>query len=121
MFIGPDAAACHLLNNVAPRPADIEGRCRGLSENFGGYAVVTPTGAPSTACAVTASRPWKRSRWPDPRFPGRGSRTGKTVRIGNMVVRGSRVHAVRPSAHRAHGFMISAADYDVVKRVSCAG
>ena len=42
--IGSDAAACHLINDVAPRPADVKGQCRGLSEYFGGYAVVTLDG-----------------------------------------------------------------------------
>jgi hypothetical protein len=46
--MGADAAACHLPNDVAPRPADIKGQCRGLSEYFGGYAVVTLDGGVCT-------------------------------------------------------------------------
>jgi hypothetical protein len=34
--IGADAAACHLLTDVAPRPGDIKGQCTGLSEYYGG-------------------------------------------------------------------------------------
>jgi hypothetical protein len=39
--IGADGAACHLLNEVPPRPGDVKGQCTGLSQYYGGYAVVT--------------------------------------------------------------------------------
>lgn len=83
--IGPDAAACHLLNDVAPRPADIKGQCRGLSEYFGGYAVVTPdAGAQYGLCGDGVS-PMEAESVAGPAFPGPWIGDGQTVRIGNMV------------------------------------
>ncbi|RAX44331.1 hypothetical protein DQ354_16070 [Arthrobacter sp. AQ5-06] len=42
--IGAESAACHLLGDVAPRPAYVKGQCAGLSHYFRGYAVVTVDG-----------------------------------------------------------------------------
>jgi hypothetical protein len=111
--IGPDAAACHLLNDVAPRPADIKGQCRGLSEYFGGYAVVTPdAGAQYGLCGDGVS-PMEAESVAGPAFPGPWIEDGETVRIGNMVC--SREPGSMLCAHlrTGHGFMIGAADYEL--------
>lgn len=111
--IGPDAAACHLLNDVAPRPADIKGQCRGLSEYFGGYAVVTPdAGAQYGLCGDGVS-PMEAESVAGPAFPGPWIGDGQTVRIGNMVC--SREPGSMLCAHlrTGHGFMIGAADYEL--------
>jgi hypothetical protein len=111
--IGPDAAACHLLNDVAPRPADIKGQCRGLSEYFGGYAVVTPdAGAQYGLCGDGVS-PMEAESVAGPAFPEPWIEDGQTVRIGNMVC--SREPGSMLCAHlrTGHGFMIGAADYEL--------
>jgi hypothetical protein len=111
--IGADAAACHLLNDVAPRPADIKGQCRGLSEYFGGYAVVTLDGGAQYGLCGDGVSPMEAETVAGPAFPGPWIEDGQTVRVGNMVC--SREPGAMVCAHlrTGHGFRISTADYEL--------
>ncbi|QOD04457.1 hypothetical protein [Pseudarthrobacter sp. BIM B-2242] len=111
--IGPDAAACHLLNDVAPRPADIKGQCRGLSEYFGGYAVVTPDAGAQYGLCGDGISPMEAESVAGPAFPGPWIGDGQTVRIGNMVCSREPGSMVCAHLRTGHGFMIGAADYEL--------
>jgi hypothetical protein len=111
--IGAEGAACHLLSDVAPRPADIKGQCAGLSQYFGGYAVVTVDGGAQYGLCGDGVSPMEAETVAGPTFPGPWIEDGQTVRIGNMVC--SREPGRIDCAHlrTGHGFMISAADYEL--------
>ncbi len=111
--ISADAAACHLLNEVAPRPADIKGQCRGLSEYFGGYAVVTLDGGAQYGLCGDGVSPMEAESVAGPVFPGPWIEDGQTVRIGNMVCSREPGSMVCAHLRTGHGFMISRAGYEL--------
>ncbi len=83
--IGADGAACHLLNEVPPRPGDVKGQCTGLSQYYGGYAVVTlEAGAQYGLCGD-----------------------------GNMVCSRDPAQMVCAHLRTGHGFLISAENYEL--------
>ncbi|QHK21912.1 hypothetical protein GU243_22110 [Pseudarthrobacter psychrotolerans] len=111
--IRAEGAACHLLSDVAPRPADIKGQCAGLSQYFGGYAVVTVGGGAQYGLCGDGLSPMEAETVAGPTFPGPWIEDGQTVRIGNMVC--SREPGAMVCAHlrTGHGFMISVAAYEL--------
>jgi len=111
--IGTDAASCHLLNDVAPRPGDVKGQCRGLSEYYGGYAVVTLDGGAQYGLCGNGISPMEAEEVAGPAFPGPWIEDGQTVRIGNMVC--SREPGTMVCAHlrTGHGFQIGTEDYEL--------
>jgi hypothetical protein len=111
--IGTEGAACHLLNEVAPRPADIKGQCSGLSQYYGGYAVVTvSTGAQYGLCGDGVS-PMEAEEVAGPAFPGPWMEDGQTVRIGNMVCSRDPGKMVCAHLRTGHGFLISTENYEL--------
>lgn len=111
--IDADGAACHLLTDVAPRPGDIKGQCTGLSEYFGGYAVVTLDGGAQYGLCGNGTSPMEAEEVAGPAFPGPWIRDGQTVRLGNMVC--ERAPGAMTCAHlrTGHGFMISKENYEL--------
>lgn len=111
--IGTEGAACHLLNEVPPRPADVKGQCSGLSQYYGGYAVVTvSSGAQYGLCGDGVS-PMEAEEVAGPTFPGPWMEDGQTVRIGNMVCSRDPGRMVCAHLRTGHGFLISAEDYEL--------
>ena len=111
--IGADDAACHLLNDVPPRPADIRGQCRGSSEYRGGYAVVTLDGGPQYGLCGDGVSPMEAEEVAGPDFPGPWMEEGQTVRIGNMVCSREPGKMVCAHLRTGHGFLIGAEDYEL--------
>ena len=111
--IGADAAACHLLNDVSPRPADIKGQCRGISEYRGGYAVVTLDGGSQYGLCGDGISPMEAEEVAGPDFPGPWMEDGQTVRIGNMVCSREPGKMVCAHLRTGHGFLISVEDYEL--------
>lgn len=111
--IGADAAACHLLTDVAPRPGDIKGQCAGLSEYYGGYAVVTLDGGAQYGLCGNGTSPMEAEEVAGPAFPGPWIQDGQTVRLGNMVC--ERAPGSMTCAHlrTGHGFMIGTDNYEL--------
>jgi hypothetical protein len=111
--IGTEAAACHLLNEVPPRPADVKGQCSGLSQYYGGYAVVTVSGGAQYGLCGDGVSPMEAEGVAGPTFPGPWMEDGQTVRIGNMVC--SRDPGTMVCAHlrTGHGFLISTETYEL--------
>ena len=111
--IGAEGAACHLLSDVAPRPADIKGHCSGLSQYFGGYAVVTVDGGAQYGLCGDGVSPMEAQTVAGPKFPGPWIEDGQTVRIGNMVCSREPGRMVCGHLRTGHGFMISTAAYEL--------
>jgi hypothetical protein len=111
--IGAEGAACHLLSDVAPRPADIKGQCSGLSQYFGGYAVVTVDGGAQYGLCGDGVSPMEAETVAGPTFPGPWIEDGQTVRIGNMVCSREPGRMVCAHVRTGRGFMLSAADYEL--------
>ena len=111
--IGADAAACHLLNDVPPRPGDIKGQCRGVSEYRGGYAVVTLDGGSQYGLCGDGISPMEAEDMAGPDFPGPWMEDGQAVRIGNMVCSREPGKMVCAHLRTGHGFLISAEDYEL--------
>lgn len=111
--IDADGAACHLLNDVAPRPGDIKGQCTGVSEYHGGYAVVTLDGGVQYGLCGNGTSPMEAEEVAGPAFPGPWIQDGQTVRLGNMVC--ERAQGAMTCAHlrTGHGFMISTDNYEL--------
>ena len=111
--IDADGAACHLLNDVAPRPGDIKGQCTGVSEYYGGYAVVTLDGGAQYGLCGNGTSPMEAEEVAGPAFPGPWIQDGQTVRLGNMVC--ERAPGAMTCAHlrTGHGFMISKDNYEL--------
>jgi hypothetical protein len=111
--IDVDAAACHLLTDVAPRPGDIRGQCTGTSEYFGGYAVVTLDGGAQYGLCGTGASPMEAEAVAGPAFPGPWIKDGQTVRLGNMVC--ERAPGTMTCAHlrTGHGFTIGKDNYEL--------
>ena len=111
--IDADGAACHLLTDVAPRPGDIKGQCTGLSEYYGGYAVVTLDGGAQYGLCGNGTSPMEAEEVAGPAFPGPWIQDGQTVRLGNMVC--ERAPGAMTCAHlrTGHGFMISKDNYEL--------
>lgn len=111
--IDADGAACHLLTDVAPRPGDIRGQCTGLSEYYGGYAVVTLDGGAQYGLCGNGTSPMEAEAVAGPAFPGPWIQDGQTVRLGNMVC--ERAPGAMTCAHlrTGHGFMISKDNYEL--------
>ncbi|KIS28372.1 hypothetical protein TV39_05025 [Arthrobacter sp. SPG23] len=111
--IDADSAACHLLTDVPPRPGDIKGQCTGLSEYFGGYAVVTLDGGAQYGLCGNGTSPMEAEEVAGPAFPGPWIQDGQTVRLGNMVC--ERAPGAMTCAHlrTGHGFMISRDNYEL--------
>lgn len=111
--IGAEGAACHLLNEVPPRPADVKGQCSGLSQYYGGYAVVTVgAGAQYGLCGDGVS-PMEAEEVAGPPFPGPWMEDGQTVRIGNMVCSRDPGKMVCAHLRTGHGFLISTENYEL--------
>lgn len=111
--ISADAAACHLLSDVAPRPDDVRGHCAGDSKYHGGYAVVTvDAGARYGLCGDGIS-PMEAENVAGPAFPGPWLQDGQAVRVGNMVC--ERTPGCVTCAHlgTGHGFLISVDNYEL--------
>lgn len=111
--IGAEGAACHLLSDVAPRPADVKGQCAGLSQYFGGYAVVTVDGGAQYGLCGDGVSPMEAETVAGPTFPGPWIEDGQAVRIGNMVCSREPGRMVCAHLRTGHGFMISTADYEL--------
>jgi hypothetical protein len=111
--ISADAAACHLLTDVAPRPGDIKGQCAGISEYHGGYAVVTLDGGAQYGLCGNGTSPMEAEDVAGPAFPGPWIQDGQTVRLGNMVC--ERAPGAMTCAHlrTGHGFMIGTDNYEL--------
>jgi hypothetical protein len=111
--VDADGAACHLLNDVAPRPGDIKGQCTGLSEYYGGYAVVTLDGGSQYGLCGNGTSPMEAEEVAGPAFPGPWIQDGQTVRLGNMVC--ERAPGAMTCAHlgTGHGFIISKDNYEL--------
>ncbi|KQR67180.1 hypothetical protein ASF98_09475 [Arthrobacter sp. Leaf337] len=111
--ISADAAACHLLTEVPPRPGDIKGQCTGVSEYFGGYAVVTLDGGAQYGLCGNGTSPMEAEEVAGPAFPGPWIQDGQTVRLGNIVC--ERAPGAMTCAHlrTGHGFMISTDNYEL--------
>ena len=111
--IDADGAACHLLSDVAPRPGDIKGQCTGLSEYYGGYAVVTLDGGAQYGLCGNGTSPMEAEEVAGPAFPGPWIQDGQTVRLGNMVC--ERAPGAMTCAHlrTGHGFTISRDNYEL--------
>jgi hypothetical protein len=111
--IGADGAACHLVNEVPPRPGDVKGQCTGLSQYYGGYAVVTlEAGAQDGLCGDGVS-PMEAEGVAGPPFPGPWIEDRQTVRIGNMVCSRGPAQMVCAHLRTGHGFLISAENYEL--------
>ena len=111
--IGAEDAACHLLSDVAPRPGDIKGQCSGLSQYFGGYAVVTVDGGAQYGLCGDGVSPMEAETVAGPTFPGPWIEDGQTVRIGNMVCSREPGRMVCAHLRTGRGFMLSATDYEL--------
>jgi hypothetical protein len=111
--IGADGAACHLLNEVPPRPGDVKGLCTGLSQYYGGYAVVTLEAGPQYGLCGDGVSPMEAEGVAGPPFPGPWIEDGQTVRIGNMVCSRDPAHMVCAHLRTGHGFLISAENYEL--------
>lgn len=113
--IGADGAACHLLNEVPPRPGDVKGQCSGLSQYYGGYAVVTlEAGAQYGLCGDgDGVSPMEAEGVAGPPFPGPWIEDGQTVWIGNMVCSRDPAQMVCAYLRTGHGFLISAENYEL--------
>ncbi|WP_309106124.1 hypothetical protein [Arthrobacter sp.] len=111
--ISADAAACHLLSDVVPRPVDVRGYCEGDSQYHGGYAVVTvDAGARYGLCGDGIS-PMEAENMAGPEFPGPWLQDGEAVRVGSMVC--ERTPGAVTCAHlrTGHGFLISVDNYEL--------
>lgn len=111
--IDRDGAACYLLTEVAPRPADLKGLCTGSEQYFGGYAVVTGRAGPQYGTCGHGVSPMEREEAAGQTFAGPMIEDGQTVRIGNMVC--ERAPQSMKCAHlrTGQGFMISSSDYEL--------
>jgi hypothetical protein len=111
--IDVDGAACHLPNDVAPRPGDIKGQCTGASEYFGGYAVVTLDSGAQYGLCGNGTSPMEAEEVAGPAFPGPWLHDGETVRLGNMVC--ERTPGAMTCSHlrTGHGFLISKDGYEL--------
>ena len=105
--IDADGAACHLLNDVAPRPGDIRGQCTGLSEYHGGYAVVTLDGGAQYGLCGNGTSPMEAEEVAGPAFPGTvdPGRPDGADRQHGVPAPGAMVRAPAPRArvHDQHG------------------
>ena len=111
--IGAESAACHLLTEVTPRPADIHGNCPGPNYYHGGYAEVTlESGAQYGRCGDGLS-PMEAEAVAGPDFPGPWLQDGQTVRVGNMVC--ERTPGTISCAHleTGHGFLMGQDAYEL--------
>jgi hypothetical protein len=111
--IDVDGAACHLPNDVVPRPGDIKGQCTGASEYFGGYAVVTLGAGAQYGLCGNGMSPMEAEEVAGPAFPGPWLHDGETVRLGNMVC--ERTSGAMTCSHlrTGHGFLISKDGYEL--------
>lgn len=111
--ISADAAACHLVSDVVPRPDDVRSQCGGDSKYHGGYAAVTvDAGAQYGLCGDGIS-PMEAENVAGPAFPGPWLQDGQAVRVGNMVC--ERAPGAVTCAHlrTGHGFLISVDNYEL--------
>lgn len=111
--IGADGAACHLLNEVPPRPRDVKGQCTGLSQYYGGYAVVTLEGGAQYGLCGDGVSPMEAEGVAGPPFPGPWIEDGQTVRIGNMVCSRDPGQMVCAHLRTGHGFLIGTENYEL--------
>lgn len=111
--IGAEGAACHLLSEVPPRPGDVKGQCAGLSQYYGGYAVVTLDAGAQYGLCGDGDSPMETEEVAGPPFPGPWIEDGQTVRIGNMVCSRERGMMVCAHLRTGHGFLISTENYEL--------
>lgn len=111
--ISADAAACHLLSDVVPRPDDVRGHCEGDSQYHGGYAVVTVDAGAGYGLCGDGISPMEAENMAGPEFPGPWLQDGEAVRVGNMVC--ERTPGTVTCAHlrTGHGFLISVDNYEL--------
>lgn len=111
--ISADAAACHLLSDVVPRPDDVRGHCTGDSQYHGGYAVVTVDAGAGYGLCGDGISPMEAENMAGPEFPGPWLQDGEAVRVGNMVC--DRTPGTVTCAHlrTGHGFLISVDNYEL--------
>lgn len=111
--IDRDGAACYLLTEVPPRPADLKGLCTGSEQYYGGYAVVTGRAGSQYGTCGHGVSPMEREESAGDAFAGPMIEDGQTVRIGNMVC--ERAPQSMKCAHlrTGRGFMISSSDYEL--------
>lgn len=111
--IDRDGAACYLLTEVAPRPADLKGLCTGAEQYYGGYAVVTSRTGPQYGTCGYGVSPMEREAAAGEQFHGPLLEDGQTVRIGNMVCGRGDGSVTCAHLRTGQGFMVSTTDYEL--------